>query len=38
MLLDDDNSDEDFFHYKINAKDHAILQKAKAQELQQQQQ
>ena len=32
MLLEDENSDEDFFQYKITHKDWEILQKAKAHE------
>ena len=32
MLMEGDNSDEDYFKYKITAKDFEILQKAKAQE------
>ena len=32
MLLDGEDSDEDFFQYKITGKDWEILQKAKAQE------
>ena len=30
MLMDDENSDEDFFKYKISAKDFGLLQQAKA--------
>ena len=30
MLLEDENSDEDYFQYKITGKDWEILQKAKA--------
>ena len=32
MLLEDENSDEDFFKYKITHKDFEILQRAKLQE------
>ena len=32
MLLEDENSDEDFFQYKITEKDWEILKKAKAQQ------
>ena len=35
-LLEDENSDEDFFKYKITAKDYDILQQAKAQGAEQQ--
>ena len=37
MLLEDEGSDEEFFKYKISAKDYDILQKAKVQEAQQRQ-
>ena len=32
MLVQDEDSDEEFFKYKISAQDFEILQKAKAQE------
>ena len=32
MLLDGEDSDEDFFHYKISANDWQTLQRAKAEE------
>ena len=32
MLVQDEESDEEFFKYKISAQDFEILQKAKAQE------
>lgn len=38
MLIEDENSDDEFFKYKITARDYEILQKAKIQEGMNQQQ
>jgi LAS superfamily LD-carboxypeptidase LdcB len=36
MLMEDEDSDEDFFKYRISSKDYDLLQQAKAQGMQQQ--